>query len=63
MSNHLQTEVYIRNTSGLDDLGSEGFDMGHQAILDAVCSGDSDLAERAMRDHIGPADPELLPQR
>ncbi len=55
-SNHLQTEVYIRNTSRLVEFESEGFSEGHQAILDAVCSGDPDKAERAMRAHIGPDD-------
>jgi DNA-binding GntR family transcriptional regulator len=56
MSNHLQTEVYIRNTSGLVEFESEGFSEGHQAILDAVCSGDPEEAERVMRAHIGPDD-------
>lgn len=56
MSSHLQTEVYIRNTSGLVEFESKGFSEGHQAILDAVCSGDPEEAERAMRAHIGPDD-------
>lgn len=54
MSNHLQTEVYIRNTSNLQEYWSEKLAKGHQIILDAICSGDPDKAEKVMRDHIGP---------